>query len=216
MKMKKYIFILSVLVSFILTSCDIVVPPDNIIESVNALGKPMRYRITDGAIIRFALDSLPEIIGESAIAGMLDTFIVYYENGKPEVMFSAIVYNSSYTVTFHVDTFDVNGDVPNIFRAELLTMGNKVVDVADKTSFCVCESRPIDYGYPQSEEPRTLAPRWADEYPYNTRGQCFDLDGLKYGKYQVRYTFDPDNLYGQFQVVIFTVIWDGTNFYAVK
>lgn len=169
------------------------------------MSKPTRQFISPDAILRFALQDIPAITGYDQTAGMLDTFIVY----NNEVMFSAIIYNSSLTEKFHVDTTDAYGEVPNIFRAELLTMGGKVLQTAAKTSFCICETRPIQEGYPPSEEFHTLNPQWADDYPYNTDGQCFMLAGLRTGKYQIRYTLDPAGIYGQYQWVVFTVIYDG-------
>lgn len=183
---------------------------------IGELAKPLRYEISDSAILRFALDEIPAVIGWDATPGMLDTFYVYWEDGQLEVMFPAIIYNSSFTKTFYVDTSDSNDDVPNIFRAELLTMGGKVLQTAEKTSFCICETRPVRDGYPMADEFHTLAPQWADVYKANTPGQSFTLTNVKPGKYQVRYTLDPLNLYGQHQVVTFTVNWDGTTFRAIR
>lgn len=234
--MKKFHFgyalsIFSILLSSIVMVAVMCAPPDppivNLdIHTINVLNKPLTIDTTAGGFLRFALDTIPATPGYDATPGMKSTFYVYTGAEGVEVMFGAIVYNSSYTEIFHINPYDStgaidtnrirNGDAKNIFRAELLEKNGRVLRTAEKTDFSISQTQPVRPDAPFIDLPLTIGPGWADEYSRTTPGQDWNLETVRPGKYRVRFTFDPANLYGQRVVASWDVQWTGTEFYSLR
>lgn len=181
------------------------------------------------ATLLFAVDSLPalscvaswnfdQILGWSAIPGVLNGFVTDTSNGQLLLRFNASIYNSSLTDTFKItDLSGVNaaGDVTDFWQAELLDVNGSHLQYAGGLTFMrfACyETRPMQCGYAPTQEFLQIAPQWADTYPADMDNQYFDMKGLSTGRYSIRFNVDPLLKYGQTQVVNVNGNWDGLTF----
>lgn len=174
------------------------------------------------SILRFRLEDLPALQctgvwtgGYSALAGILSGLETKTVNGRVLASFNRTIYNSSMTENFSIpnvaDNLDQYGNVKDMFKAELYDKSMSLVSTADQTTLVISEDKPMQCGFPKSEEYLTLAPQWADWYPAWMDGQIFDITDLPVGNCTIRLTIDPNNKFGEFQVYNLNLTWDGTS-----